>query len=133
MRTLACAFVDDVDNADEESLHFAGAARDHIVLAEAGAVQGLCIWVCVQAQAGEPLRRLTLSLWAHGREVDWITYEDAAVAPPAGWPEAAYTVDHIFPIAPSLTWRECVFELRAATEQGPLGMARLTMEFAPPF
>ncbi len=133
MRSLACAFVDDVDNAGNESLQFAGTARDHIVLAAPGAVQGLCIWVSVQAQADEPLQRLALSLRAHGREVDWITYDGAAVAPPAGWKEATYTIDHIFTIAPSLTWREGVFELVAATEQGPLGMARLRMEFAPPF
>lgn len=133
MRQLACAFVDDVDNAAEETLQFAGTARDHIVLAAPGAVQGLCIWVSVQAQTDKPLQRLALSLRAHGREVDWITYDGAAVVPPAGWQEAAYTVDHIFAIPPSLTWREGVFELIAATERGPLGVARLQMAFAPPF
>lgn len=132
-RTLTCAFVDGVENAAAQSLHFIGGAHDRIELAAPGAVSELCIWVTVAARTAQPLRRLALSLWAHGQETDWITYEDAAVAPPDGWTEAAYTVDHIFTVPPWLTFRACVFEVRAASETGPIGTATLTLELPVPF
>lgn len=132
-RRLACAFVDDVENADDESIEFADGARDRIVLHPGEGIPGLCIWVTVEAHTAQPLRRLALSLWAHGQEIDWITYEDAAVAPPDGWADDAYVVDHIFPVPAWLTFRACVFEVRAASERGPLGVARLTLEAPAPF
>jgi hypothetical protein len=130
---LACVFVDDVDNAGEQSLHFIDGAHDRILLAAPGAVSGLCIWVTVDADTDAPLRRLALSLWAHGEEIDWITYEDAAVAPPEGWRDATYRVDHIFALPAWLTFHECVFEVRAASERGSLGTAHLSLEFPLPF
>ncbi|TWI65389.1 hypothetical protein IP91_02797 [Pseudoduganella lurida] len=133
LRRLACAFVDGVENAATQSLHFVDGAPDRVLLDAPGAVTELCIWVSVDAATSLPLRRLALSLWAHGQEIDWITYEDAAVAPPDGWQEAAYTVDHIFSIPHHLTWREAIFEVRAASELGPIGSAQLTLELPPPF
>jgi hypothetical protein len=130
---LVCAFVDDVENADAESIEFIGAARDRILLAPGGTLAGLCIWACVHADAHAPLSRLALSLRAHGQEIDWITYEDAAVAPPAGGLDGSYTIDHIFAIPAWLTCRECVFEVRAASEHGPIGAATLSLERALPF
>jgi hypothetical protein len=132
-RRLACAFVDGVENAETQSLHFIDGATDRILLETPGAVAELCIWVTVDAATREPLRRLALSLWAHGLEIDWITYEDAAVAAPDGWREDLYTVDHIFSIPHHLTYRDCTFEVRAAGEAGPIGTARLTLELPPPF
>ncbi|QGZ41540.1 hypothetical protein IP92_00501 [Pseudoduganella flava] len=130
---LVCAFVDDVENADAESIRFIGAARDRILLDAPGSLTGLCIWVCVEADADAPLSRLALSLRAHGQEIDWITYEDAAVAPPPGRPDAAYTIDHIFALPAWLTCRECVFEVHAASEAGPIGAASLSLERPLPF
>ncbi|MBB3223426.1 hypothetical protein [Pseudoduganella umbonata] len=138
-RRLACAFVDGVDNAGTQSLHFIGGAHDRILLEAPGAVAELCIWASVEvcpdaASAGAPpLRKLALSLWAHGMEIDWITYEDAAVAPPAGRTDAAYTVDHIFPIPAWLTFHACVFEVRATGDGAPIGTARLALELPLPF
>jgi hypothetical protein len=136
MPRLVCAFVDDVENADAESIQFIGAARDRILLGAPGTpgtLTGLCIWVCVEADADAPLSRLALSLRAHGQEIDWITYEDAAVAPPPGRPDARYTIDHIFALPAWLTCRECAFEVHAASERGPIGAAMLTLERALPF
>lgn len=134
---LACSFVDGVDNAGTQSLHFIDGAHDRILLDEPGGVGELCIWVSVEvgmeASAAAPLRKLALSLWAHGREIDWITYEDAAVAPPAGSTGGAYTIDHIFSIPHWLTFRDCVFEVRAAGDNTPIGTALLTLELPPPF
>lgn len=113
VRRLACAFVDGVENAGTQSLQFIDGAHDRILLSAPGGVGELCIWVAVAASAAAPLRKLALSLWAHGREIDWITYEDAAVAPPQGH-APSYTVDHIFSIPAWLTFRACVFEVRAA-------------------
>ncbi|QBE62717.1 hypothetical protein [Pseudoduganella lutea] len=132
-RRLACAFVDGVDNAGTQSLHFIGGAPDRIRLEGPGAVGELCIWVVVEARMAAPLRKLALSLRAHGQEIDWITYEDAAVAAPAGRPEATYVVDHIFTIPHWLTFRDCVFEVRAAGDNAPIGSATLTLELPPPF
>ncbi|GGY07151.1 hypothetical protein GJV26_07400 [Massilia dura] len=132
-RRLACMFVDGVENAGTQSLHFIGGAHDHILLDVPGAVAELCIWVSVEAQAAAPLRKLALSLWAHGMEIDWITYEDAAVAPPEGRHGPAYTVDHIFSIPAWLTFRDCVFEVRAAGDNAAIGTALLTLELPPPF
>ena len=132
-RRLACAFVDGVDNAGTQSLHFIDGAHDRILLDEPGGVGELCAWVSVEAQAAAPLRKLALSLWAHGREIDWITYEDAAVAPPAGSADAAYTIDHIFSIPHWLTFRDCTFEVRASGDGTPIGTAHLTLELPPPF
>lgn len=138
---LACAFVDGVENAGMQSLHFIGGAHDRILLDGPGAIAELCIWVSVEVSveanpaAGKAplLRKLALSLRAHGKEIDWITYEDAAVAPPPGRADAAYTVDHIFPVPAWLTFHECVFEVRAAADGVPLGTARLSLELPPPF
>lgn len=132
-RRLACVFVDDVDNAGTQSLHFIAGAHDHILLDTPGAVTGLCIWVSVAAQTAAPLRKLALSLWAHGQEIDWITYEDAAVAAPAGRAEPVYTVDHIFAIPAWLTFRDCAFEVRAVGDGVAIGTAHLTLELPPPF
>lgn len=144
---LACAFVDGVDNAGTQSLHFIGGAHDRILLEAPGAIAELCIWASVEVQTGgaacvqsgaqslapAPLRKLALSLWAHGMEIDWITYEDAAVAPPAGRADATYTVDHIFPVPAWLTFHECVFEVRASGNGVPVGTARLSLELPQPF
>lgn len=132
-RRLACTFVDGVENAGMQSLHFIDGAHDRIVLDRPGAVAELCIWVSITAQTAAPLRKLALSLWAHGREIDWITYEDAAVAPPDGWCGPDYTVDHIFGIPAWFTFRDCVFEVRAAGDNAAIGSARLTLELPPPF
>lgn len=132
-RRLACAFVDGVDNAGAQSLHFIGGAHDRILLEAPGAVGELCIWVAVEARTAAPLRKLALSLRAHGQEIDWITYEDAAVAPPAGRLDATYIVDHIFTIPAWLTFRDCTFEVRAAGDNAPIGTATLTLELPPPF
>ncbi|WBS04258.1 hypothetical protein OU994_08255 [Pseudoduganella sp. SL102] len=144
-RRLACAFVDGVDNAGTQSLHFIGGAHDRILLAAPGAIAELCIWASVEVHgaAGQesglktgvatPLRKLALSLWAHGMEIDWITYEDAAVAPPPGHADGPYTVDHIFPIPAWLTFHECVFEVRATGDGIPVGTARLSLELPQPF
>lgn len=148
---LACAFVDGVDNAAAQSLHFIGGAHDRILLEAPGAIGELCIWASVEVRpdagtgaggdagleadvgAPAPLRKLALSLWAHGREIDWITYEDAAVAPPAGRARATYTVDHIFPLPAWLTFHECVFDVRATGDGVPIGTARLSLELPLPF
>ena len=136
-RRLACSFVDGVDNAGTQSLRFVGGAHDRIVLDGPGAVSELCIWVSVEigaeADTAAPLRKLALSLRAHGREIDWITYEDAAVAPPEGPAGATYTIDHIFSIPAWLTFRDCVFEVRAAGDDAPIGTALLTLELPLPF
>jgi hypothetical protein len=133
MARLACAFVDSVENAGTQSLRFVGAGHDRIVLDGPGAVHDLCIWVNVTVEAAAPLRKLALSLRAHGMEIDWITYEDAAVAPPEGHAAATYAVDHIFPIPAWLTFRDCVFEVRAAGDGTPIGTARLVLELPVPF
>lgn len=134
---LACAFVDGVENAGTQSLHFIGGTHDRILLEAPGAIAELCIWVSVEVRVepgvAAPLRKLALSLWAHGLEIDWITYEDAAVAPPAGRPDATYTVDHIFPVPAWLTFHECVFEVRASGNGVPIGTARLSLELPQPF
>jgi hypothetical protein len=138
---LVCAFVDGVENGAAQSLHFIGGAHDRILLDAPGAIVDLCIWVSVEVtvevnagtDVAAPLRKLALSLWAHGIEIDWITYEDAAVAPPAGRAGASYTVDHIFPIPAWLTFRDCVFDVRAAGDNVPIGTARLALELPPPF
>lgn len=132
-RHLACAFVDGVDNAGTQSLHFVDGAHDRILLDRPGAVAELCIWVSVAAQAAAPLRKLALSLWAQGIEIDWITYEDAAVAAPDGRCGPAYTVDHIFSVPAWFTFRDCVFEVRAAGDNVAIGTARLSLELPPPF
>ena len=136
-RRLACAFVDAVDNGATQSLHFIGGAHDRILLDAPGAIAELCIWASVEvrpeAPGAAPLRKLALSLWAHGKEIDWITYEDAAVAPPAGRGHAAYTVDHIFPVPAWLTFHECVFEVRATGDGVPVATAHLSLELSLPF
>lgn len=132
-RRLACAFVDGVDNADAQSLHFIDGAQDRILLDAPGAIAELCIWASVAVHTAAPLRKLALSLRAHGQEIDWITYEDAAVAPPPGHAAATYTVDHIFPVPAWLTFRDCVFEVRAAGDDVAIGTARLSLELPPPF
>ena len=133
MARLACAFVDSVENAGTQSLRFVGTGHDRILLDAPGAVHDLCIWVNVAAETVAPLRKLALSLWAHDMEIDWITYEDAAVALPEGHAGDIYTVDHIFPIPAWLTFRDCVFEVRAAGDGLAIGTARLTLELPVPF
>ena len=61
MPRLVCAFVDDPENAQAQSLRFAGDAHDHLLLDAPGAVGELSIWVTVEAPTEQTLRRLTLS------------------------------------------------------------------------